>query len=127
MTERLSIALRARRGKGEPVRKEEFLGPLGLQEHLRDVVDDPELRSARLELSSGLSVDEGLRRATKWLGGHEPAVFDHLRSIGLLLDLEIVAHGEGLRLRLPVALLAACGRRGLPISVLSPKAVEGSP
>ena len=121
MTERLSIALRARRAAGQPVRKDEFLGPLGLQEHLHELVDDPELSSARLELSSGLEVDEGLRRATRWLVDHDPAVFDQLRAAGLQLDLEIIAHGEGLRLRLPPALLVACGRRELPISLISPR------
>lgn len=120
-TERLSIALRARRAAGQPVRKDEFLRPLGLQEHLHELVEDEELSSARLELSSGLDVDEGLRRATKWLVAHEPAVFDQLRGAGLQLDLEIIAHGDGLRLRLPAALLVACGRRELPISLISPR------
>ena len=121
MTERLSIALRARRAAGQPVRKDEFLGPLGLQEHLHELVEDPELRSARLELSSGLPLEEALRRTTRWLTGHEPAVFERLREVGLQLDLEIIAHGDGLRLRLPPALLVACGRRELPISVIGPR------
>ncbi len=121
MTERLSIALRARRPAGQPVRKDEFLGPLGLHEHLRELVEDPELSSARLELSSGLEVDEALRRATRWLVEHDPIVFDQLRKIGLQLDLEIIAHGDGLRLRLPAPLLVACGRRELPISLISPR------
>lgn len=120
-TERLSIALRARRGAGQPVRKAEFLGPLGLQEHLHEVTEDPELSSARLELSSGLDVEEGLRRALRWLTAHDPRVFDELRESGLQLDLEIIAHGAGLRLRLPAPLLAACGRRELPISLISPR------
>ena len=117
MTERLSIALRARRPAGQPVRKDEFLGPLGLHE----LVEDPELSSARLELSSGLALDEALRRTTRWLTDHDPAVFDQLREIGLQLDLEIIAHGDGLRLRLPPSLLVACGRRELPISLISPR------
>lgn len=121
MTERLSIALRARRAEGQPVRKDEFLRPLGLQEHLHELVEDPELRSARLELASGLEKEEALRRTTKWLGDHEPAVFEQLRSIGLQLDVEIIAHGDRLRLRLPATLLVACGRRELPISLISPR------
>ena len=119
MTERLSIALRARRRDG-PVRTEEILGPLGLEIRLAAVTGDQTLSSARLELSQGLGPEESIRRVTRWLTDHRFEAFEVMRSNGLELDLEIIAHGGRLAFRIPVELLTACSRRELPISVISP-------
>jgi hypothetical protein len=119
MTERLSIALRARRSGGQPVRKEEILAPLGLQERVFAVTEDEPLKSARLELSMGQGPEAALQQATKWLMEQAPEAFDQLRAAGLQLDLEVISHGGGgLAVKLLPALLIACGRRELAISVI---------
>ncbi len=120
MGARVSISLRARRAK-DAVRKEEILGPLGLEERVAAVSEDPPLASARLEVAYGEAA-AALRKAAIWLMDQKAEAFEKMRVAGLQLDLEVVMHfdeGRG-AIVLPPALVVACARRELPISVLSP-------
>ena len=120
MPGRVSISLRARRQK-EPVRKEEILGALGLEERVAAVSEDVPLSSARLEVAYG-EASQALRKAAIWLMDQKAEAFEKMRVAGLQLDFEIVVHfdeGRG-SIVLPPALVVACARRELPISVLVP-------
>jgi len=122
MADRVSISLRARKSKG-PVRKEEILEALGLEERVAAVSEDPPLSSARLEIGYGEAAG-ALRKAAHWLMDQRAEAFDQMRATGLQLDLEIVMHfdeGRG-SIVLPPALVVACARRELPVSVLVPAA-----
>ncbi len=120
MAARVSVSLRARRAK-DAVRKEEILGPLGLEERVAAVSEDPPLASARLEVAYG-DAAAALRKAAIWLMDQKAEAFEKMRVSGLQLDLEVVMHfdeGRG-AIVLPPALVVACARRELPISVLAP-------
>jgi hypothetical protein len=122
MGQRVSISLRARRSHGGPVRKDEILGPLGLEERVAAVSEDPPLASARLEVAYGEAVP-ALRKAAIWLMDQAAEAFEKMRVGGLQLDLEIVMHSDEGRgsIVLPPALVVACARRELAISVLAPE------
>jgi hypothetical protein len=123
MADRVSISLRARKSKGEPVQKDEILDALGLEERVAAVTEDPPLSSARLEVAYG-DAASSLRKAAHWLMDQRAEAFDKMRAAGLQLDLEIVMHSDEGRgsIVLPPALVVACARRELPISVLAPEA-----
>lgn len=121
MADRVSISLRARKPAGAPVRKEEILSALGLEERVAAVAEDPPLSSARLEVAYG-EAPQALRKASHWLMDQRAEAFEKLRASGLQLDLEIVMHGGGrASIVLPPALLVACARRELPVSVIAPE------
>ena len=114
------VFLRARRGAGIVILKEDVLVPLGLAERLgrADQIgvehDDEPLFQARLELYAGGDEAAGYAAATRFLLDHSPAAFDRMRARGLAVDLVVERGGE---LNLPAALLLACGERGLSISI----------
>ena len=120
MADRVSISLRARKPTGQPVRKEDILDALGLEERVAAVSEDPPLSSARLEVAYG-EAGPSLRKAGIWLMDQRAESFVQMRAQGLQLDLEIVFHADDKgQLVLPVPLVVACARRELPISVLVP-------
>lgn len=117
MPGRVSISLRARRPSA-PVRKEEILGALGLEERVAAVSEDQPLSSARLEVAFGEPA-QALRKAAIWLMDQKAEAFEKMRVSGLQLDLEIVAELDDSRaILLPPALVVECARRELPVSVL---------
>ncbi len=119
MADRVSISLRARKPKGA-VEKQEILDALGLEERVAAVSEDAPLSSARLEVAYGEAAPS-LRKAAHWLMDQRAEAFEKMRAAGLQLDLEIVMHAEDrAHIVLPVALLVACARRELPVSVLAP-------
>ena len=121
MADRVSISLRARKPKGGGVPKEEILSALGLEERVAAVTEDAPLSSARLEVAYGEPVSS-LRKAAHWLMDMPSEAFVKLRAAGLQLDLEIILHSEGrATVVLPPALLVACARRELPVSVIAPE------
>ncbi len=120
MADRVSISLRARKPKGA-VEKQEILDALGLEERVAAVSEDAPLSSARLEVAYGEAAPS-LRKAAHWLMDQRAEAFEKMRVCGLQLDLEIVVHfdeGRG-SMVLPPALVVACARRELPVSVLVP-------
>ena len=119
---RASISLRARRAGGKPVRKADVLGPLGLEERVAAVTEDPPLSSARLELGYG-EIDDALKKAAAWLMDQKPEAFELMRLTALQLDVEIVVHSDDERpaLRLAPPFLIACARRELPVSIIVPR------
>ena len=121
MAGRLTISLRARKPKGSGMLKDDVLAALGLEERVAAVTDDELVASARLEVGSGEAV-QALRQASHWVLDQPAEVFEKLRAAGLQLDLEIVMHAEERpAISLPPALLVACARRELPISVVAPE------
>jgi hypothetical protein len=106
----LTFALRARRGPGEAVTKEEILGALGLVERIAEVAVQSDLTSARLEFAH--DADE----AAAWLVKHPADQFAQLRAAGIQVDIEV--HGPGRAVPLSVELLTECALRDLPVTVL---------
>ena len=122
MADRVSISLRARKvGEGAVVTKEEILAALGLEERVAAVTEDQPLSSARLEVGYG-DAAQALRKASHWLMDQPAESFEKMRAAGLQLDLEIVMHSDGrATIVLPPALLVACARRELPVTIIAPE------
>jgi hypothetical protein len=120
MADRVTISLRARKPSGGGVPKAEILAALGLEERVAAVTEDAPLSSARLEVAYG-EAPQAMRKASHWLMDQAAEAYEKLRAAGLQLDLEIIMHSDGRAdISLPTALLVACARRELPISVIAP-------
>jgi hypothetical protein len=139
------IGLQASRADGEGVTTAEFLAPLAIQagevEATRSdagewasgmvyfaVVRHSDYSHVDKSTDAGaqseaffVGVAEALRSAAKFLDQRSPAITTAMRSAGLSLRLfvEVRMDQDQMELELPPELLAACGRHGLGVYVIS--------